>query len=460
MIFDPPLPRGGEIAVVGLGRSGLAATELLRRGGANVYVSDSSDTQEVRAAAESASRFGAAVDSGEHDLERIARAVMLVASPGISPAAPPIRTALAQGVPVVSEVEIALRGLRKSKYVAVTGTNGKSTTTALIAHLLRGMGARAAEAGNIGTPLSSIALSDDPPEWIALEMSSFQLHDTPSINPEVGVLTNLSPDHLDRYDSVKSYYADKALLFRNASDRSNWVINGDDQQVAKMTHGVRGRLYRFSVKGDADACLGNEDGEQLLFLRGKPILKTADLPLLGKHNVGNVLAAMLAVSIAHSRFQKSDAAAMLASAVKTFKGLPHRLEIVGDKGGVLWINDSKATNVGSTLVALESMTRPFVLLLGGRHKGESYKSLIPAMKKLCRKVIAYGESAELVENDLKTAVDVERAGNDFDAVIQAAKKSAGRGEAVLLSPACSSYDMFRNFEERGERFRARVAEME
>lgn len=458
MIFDPPLPRGGEIAVIGLGRSGLAATELLRRGGATVYISDAADSETVRAAAAKAVGFGAAADFGKHDLERIGRASMLVASPGISPMAPPLKSAAAHGVQVVSEVEIALRALRKEKYVAVTGTNGKSTTTALIAHLFRALGATALEAGNIGTPLSAIALGEQP-AWIALEMSSFQLHDTPSIAPEVGVLTNLSPDHLDRYDSEKAYYADKALLFQNASDRSNWVINGDDAAVGKMTHGIRGRLYRFSLQGEADAHLARGAGGDVLFLKGKPVIKSSELPILGSHNVANVLAALLAVSIAHPKFQKSDALAMLAEGVRSFRGLPHRLEMVGNKGGVLWFNDSKATNVGSTLVALESMTRPYVLLLGGKHKGESYASLIPALKRFGKKVVAYGESAGLIEKDLKSAVDVERAGNDFEAVIRSAKDSANDGDAVLLSPACSSYDMFSSFEERGERFRALVSEM-
>lgn len=458
MIFDPPLPRGGEIAVIGLGRSGLAATELLRRGGATVYISDAADSETVRAAAAKAVGFGAAADFGKHDLERIGRASMLVASPGISPMAPPLKSAAAHGVQVVSEVEIALRALRKEKYVAVTGTNGKSTTTALIAHLFRALGATALEAGNIGTPLSAIALGEQP-AWIALEMSSFQLHDTPSIAPEVGVLTNLSPDHLDRYDSVKAYYADKALLFQNASDRSNWVINGDDAAVGKMTHGIRGRLYRFSLQGEADAHVAGGAGGDVLFLKGKPVIKSSELPILGSHNVANVLAALLAVSIAHPKFQKSDALAMLAEGVRSFRGLPHRLEMVGNKGGVLWFNDSKSTNVGSTLVALESMTRPYVLLLGGKHKGESYASLIPALKRFGKKVVAYGESAGLIEKDLKSAVDVERAGNDFEAVIRSAKDSANDGDAVLLSPACSSYDMFSSFEERGERFRALVSEM-
>lgn len=454
MIFDPPLPRGGEVAIVGLGRSGLAAAELLRKGGVEVYISDASSSVAVLEAAGRARSFGAEAQAGDHDLARIARASLLVASPGISPAAPALVAAAESGVPVASEVEIALRALKGTRYIAVTGTNGKSTTTALIAHLLRSFGANAVEAGNIGTPLSAIALANSPPEWVALEMSSFQLHDTPSIAPSVGVLTNLAPDHLDRYASVQEYYADKALLFRNASSDSCWVINGDDPEVVRMTERVAGKSCRFSLGSAGDATLLGDGADAQLALFKTPVIRRSELPLLGDHNVGNVLAALLAVCLADRRFED---AAHLAEAVRTFRGLPHRLEIVAERGGVLWINDSKATNVSSTLVAVQSMTRPFILLLGGRHKGESYTALIAAMAGRARKVIAYGESADLILEDLKSAVDVERAGNDFDGVIDTAKKIARPGEAVLLSPACSSYDMFRSFEERGDRFRALAA---
>jgi len=459
MIFDPPLPRGGEIAVLGLGRSGLAVTELLRRGGASVYVSDSSDSEDVRDAAAKAKALGASVEAGKHDLDRIARASLLVVSPGISPGAPALRVAAKQGIQIVSEVEIALRALRRTRYIAVTGTNGKSTTTAMIAHLLRGLGATAVEAGNIGTPVSSIALSETPPAWLALEMSSFQLHDTPSIAPDVGVLTNLAPDHLDRYESEREYFADKELLFRNASDRTIWVTNADDAKVERMTHGIRGRRYQFSLKSDADAHIGKTGGESTLVLMGKPLMKTGELRILGAHNVANALAALLAVSVAHPRGQTADAHAKLSESLRTFPGLRHRLEIVAEKDGVVWLNDSKATNVSSTRVAVQSMTRPVILLLGGRHKGEPYSALIPDMKNVVRKVIAYGESADMIENSLKSSVAVERLGNDFEAVMQAARNSAQAGDAVLFSPACSSYDMFRNFEERGDRFRRLVEEM-
>lgn len=459
MTFDPPLPRGGEIAVLGLGRSGLAATELLRRGGANVYVSDSSQGEEIKAAAEKAHSWGAGAEAGRHDLERIGRSALVVASPGISPQSASIAEALERGIPIVSEIEIALRALGKTPYIAVTGTNGKSTTTALIAHLLRSAGKDAVEAGNIGTPLSMVALRAKRPDWISLEMSSFQLHDTPAIAPAVGVLTNLTPDHLDRYPTADAYYADKALLFRNALSASRWVVNGDDDAVMRMTESVAGQRYRFSVNGEADAFVsGKATGEQLEVL-GADIMPAADVPTLGRHNLANTLAALLAVISASEEFQSEWARRKFGASVREFGGLPHRLEQVAAKGGVIWINDSKATNVASTTVALRSMKRPTVLLMGGLHKGEPYTPLIPEIRRVVRKVIAYGESASIIAGDLKSAVDVERRGDDFEDVILSARKIAKSGDVVLLSPACSSYDMFRDFEERGSRFREIVERM-
>src|SRR6185312_12379322 len=233
---------------------------------------------------------------GGHDLERIARASLVVASPGVPPNAPPFRAARAANVPIVSEIEIGLRFLPRLSYIAITGTNGKTTTTALTGHLLKLLGRRATTAGNIGTPLTELALSSNPPDWVALEVSSFQLHDTPSIDPRVGILTNLSANHLDRYESVEEYYGDKALMFKNASAASIWVTNADDADVQKMVDRVTGLQTRFSVEKRAEAWYDREQGE--LVVLGQPIVKRESLPLLGDHNVANALAATLAVMLA------------------------------------------------------------------------------------------------------------------------------------------------------------------
>ncbi|MEO5590255.1 MAG: UDP-N-acetylmuramoyl-L-alanine--D-glutamate ligase [Gemmatimonadaceae bacterium] len=446
------VPEGaGEVAVLGLGRSGTAVARLLLADGKRVYISDSGSSPAVSEAARQLRDIGAAVETGGHDLRRIAHASRVVLSPGIDPATAVVRAARDAGVETVSEVEVALSYLTDTRVIAITGTNGKSTVTAMIGHLLRGLGEDAVAAGNIGTAISDYARHDGSPHWIALEMSSFQLHDTPSITPEVGVLTNLSPDHLDRYASVDDYYADKALLFSNASAQSKWVVNGDDDRAVGMAATAAGTRFEFSLCREADAWL---DGEGVLHVMGSPLMKRDEIGLLGDHNAANALAAALAVSVADERFHQTGARSAIAAALGSFRALSHRLEVVTEANGVEWINDSKATNVSSALVAIAGMRRPTVLLLGGKHKGEAYTPLIPAIRENIKTVIAYGEAAPLIEADLQGVVPLERLGADFDEVMRRAGQIAESGDAVLMSPACSSFDMFRNYEERGERFRA------
>jgi UDP-N-acetylmuramoylalanine--D-glutamate ligase len=443
--------REGEVAILGLGKSGTAAAKLLLADGKRVYVSDSGTAFHLQDIARQLRDIGATVDTGGHDLARIARSSKVVASPGIDPSAPPIAAAREAGVPLVSEIEIALGYLTGTRIIAVTGTNGKTTTTALIGHILRGLGENAIDAGNIGTPLSDLARHDARPEWIALEMSSFQLHDTPSLDPEVGVLTNLSPDHLDRYPTEDEYYADKALLFSNADKASKWILNLDDSRVQEMALRVKGKRFNFSLRSKADAWYDEEAGN--LEVLGETLMPRAELSLLGNHNVANALAASLAVMIADEKFSTTEAREGIRAALSGFEALHHRLEIVGEVNGVQWINDSKATNVSSSFVAIAGMRRPTILLLGGRHKGEPYTSLAEPIRKTVKKIIAYGEAAPIIEEDLRDVAPLERLGKDFDEVMKHARDSAEPGDAVLMSPACSSYDMFRNYEERGERFR-------
>jgi UDP-N-acetylmuramoylalanine--D-glutamate ligase len=444
----------GEIAVVGLARSGRAVATLLARTGAEVYASDAGTGKELDATAAALREEGVHVQLGAHDLERIGRASLVVVSPGVPPNAAPLAAARARGIEVVSEVEIALRMLPNLRYVAITGTNGKTTTTALAAHLLSSIGHRAVAAGNIGLPLSEIALRPTPPEWVALEISSFQLHDTPSIDPRVGILTNLSANHLDRYATIEEYYGDKALLFRNATAASMWVTNGDDLVVEALAEAAAGIHCRFSVRGRSDAWIDTSRG--MLEVLGEPLLARNDLRLIGDHNVANALAAALAVVLANEAHRTPTALGALARGLRTFQGLEHRIESVGESNGVLWINDSKSTNVASTEVALRGMPRPTVLLLGGRHKGEPYTSLTDQIRRTVKVVIAYGEAAPIIEGDLGSLVPVERLGSSFHDVVAAARRVSVPGDVVLLSPACSSYDMFENYEQRGREFKRLV----
>ncbi len=442
----------GEVAVIGLGRSGEAVSRLLRHSGVRVYASDVGTGDAVQRAAIELQRLGVATDTGKHDLDRIAECAAVVVSPGVPPHVPPLVRARERGIRVLSEIEVALRALAGARYIAVTGTNGKTTTTALIAHLLRALGHETVEAGNIGTPLSEVALAAHRPEWIAVELSSFQLHDTPGVQPTVAVLTNLAPDHLDRYDSLEEYYGDKMMLFRNATGASVRVVNADDREIMRRTAGVPGIARTFSLE-DQHADAWYDRARQVLMLAGQPLMERSLLPLLGDHNIANALAAAAAVWFASPADHTAAARAKLAVGLQSFHAMPHRLESVGERDGVLWVNDSKATNIGAARVALEAMTRPTVLLLGGRHKGESYLAMLDAVRAHAKIVLAYGESAALIENDLAPHVPVERLGSSFEQVITRARTLAAPGDAVLLAPACSSYDMFRNYEERGAAFR-------
>ena len=441
---------GGEVAVVGLGRSGLAATRLLRHDSVAVYASDSGRGPSLEATATVLRALGATADIGNHDLERICRASALVLSPGVPPDAAPVMAARAAGVPVLAEAELGLRALGTAvRFVAVTGTNGKTTTTSLVAHILTTAGVRTRAVGNIGTPVSEIALSADRPAVLAVELSSFQLHDMPTLRPTVGVLTNLAPDHLDRYPTVDAYYSDKMRLFANATPDSGWVINADDPVSAERIGNPKGRRRRFSTGIRTDGWYDRE--QDRLMLGDVELVRRSRFPLLGDHNVANALAAALAVHML------GTSVAAITRGLETAPRLAHRLEPIREVREVLWINDSKATNISSTEVAVAAMQRPFVLLLGGRHKGEPYGRLAPLLG-LCRAVIAFGEARPLIVRDLGAAGRVEEA-TTFEDVVRLAAMNTIPGDAVLLSPACSSYDMFDNYEQRGARFRALVEAM-
>jgi UDP-N-acetylmuramoylalanine--D-glutamate ligase len=383
---------------------------------------------------------------------------LIVISPGVPPSTPLLLDPAVSSVRRISELEFAFSYL-SSPVIAVTGTNGKSTTTALIAHVLRRAGLDAPAAGNIGVALSEIAQRDAQPDWVVVEASSFQLADIERFNPRIGVVTNLAPDHLDRYDSVEAYYADKARLFQNASEYSVWILNANDAAVVALPGNAAGRRFYFRTSGELrageDGAYCNERRYLALRLGGEEteLVRADELKLLGMHNTANALAAAIAAAAAEIPIEA------IKEGLLSFRGLPHRLESVREVDGVEYINDSKATNVASTRVALESMTRPTILLLGGRHKGEPYTSLIDLMRERVRQVIAYGEAGRVIERDLGAAVPVERIDGKFEEVIERAAALARPGEVVLLSPACASYDMFANYEERGDRFKSIVANL-
>jgi len=395
------------------------------------------------------------VELGGHDIERVAGAGVVVASPGIPPDAPVLRALAERGVRWISEPELAVRFFAGS-LIAVTGTNGKTTTTLLVDHLLRASGIDSAAGGNVGgglaPPASDLARRAEQPGWMVLEMSSFQLAGVDRFRPDIGVVTNLSPDHLDRYDGVDAYYADKARLFDNADDASVWVLPTGAPEVEALAGEAPGRRFHFGLRaGDAFV------DEKVLTLRVggeiEPLISLVDFPLLGEHNVLNALAAALAARLAGA------AEGGLVAGLGSVRALPHRLEPVCENAGILWVNDSKATNLAATRSALKSLDRPVVLLLGGKDKGEPFGDLADAVAGWGRAVLAYGAAAERAAAELTAALDadstlvpVERVDGGLDRVVRRAAELAEKGDVVLLSPACSSFDMYASYEERGRHF--------
>ena len=445
---------GKTISILGLGASGAAAARLALDKGGEVYVSDSRIEPSAAVGATELRKLGARVDLGGHDLGRVARSDTVVVSPGIPPDAPVLQALRAAGRRWISEPEFAFRFL-DGPLIAVTGTNGKTTTAAMAAHLLRESGFRVGLGGNIGVefgpPASGLALLEPAPDWFVVEVSSFQLADIVEFAPTIGVVTNLAPDHLDRYPSVAAYYADKARMFENATAESTWVLNGDAPEVEALAGAAPGDRFRFSVQGsegyqaflqEGELCLGVRDRER------EPLLPEDKLTTLGRHNTANALAASLVARLAGAT------ATSITQGLKGFRPLPHRLEPVGNTGGLRWVNDSKATNVAATSGALGSLEGPLVLMLGGKDKGEELEPLRLALHQGIRAVVLYGEARERLATALLGSTSLHIVDGSFDEAVATARELSEKGDILLLSPACSSFDMFENYVARGSRFSA------
>ena len=424
----PPLPPGPYL-VVGLARSGLAAARVLTAHGEVLGC----DFAEPPGAAE---LEGVQVRLRSDGLDLLERARAVVKSPGVPREAPVIVAARERGLDVMGELELAWR-LLPNEFVAVTGTNGKTTTVELLGAIHRAAGAAVEVAGNVGTPLSSLVGNADPAATIVCEASSFQLEDALEFAPECAVLLNVTEDHLDRHGTFEDYLSAKLRIFQNQ----------DEGDVAVLPTGFAGqqgraRTLRF---GGPDADLADRDGE--LWWDGVRMMDAAELRLRGRHNLENAMAASAA---ALARGIPEDA---LREALRTFAGVSHRLEEVAERDGVLFVNDSKATNVASALVGIEAFESGVHLLAGGSLKGGGFRGLREAVESRCRACYLIGEAADQLERDLAGTVPLHRCG-DLEHAVEAAANAASSGDVVLLSPACASYDQFTNFEERGDRFRA------
>jgi UDP-N-acetylmuramoylalanine--D-glutamate ligase len=456
-VSSPPNLRGKRVTVVGLGRSGVAAARLCAREGAVVTVTDSRNAAALGPALEALEVLPLRRMLGGHDDRDFTDADLVVVSPGVPMAMPPLQAARAAGLPVWGEVELAARFLGNTPLVAITGTNGKSTTTAL-AGALFSEDRRAFVGGNLGTPLCEHVLSGLPADVVVAELSSFQLEGIERLRARVAAILNVTPDHLDRYDGLDAYAAAKARLFETQQPGDFTVSNLRDDRAMSMAAASRGALYTFGFGPPARAAARapDPDGRELWFYRyaaGSPErYRVGNRALRGRHNLENAMAALLCARLLGVPGEA------VQRGLDNFGGLPHRLELVRERNGVEWINDSKATNVDSTSVGLAAFpagAARVVLILGGRGKRAPYTPLRALFADRVKELLTIGEDAPAIERALGEAAPTEHCGTLAEAVARAATL-ARPGDVVLLSPACASYDQFKSYEERGERFRQLV----
>jgi UDP-N-acetylmuramoylalanine--D-glutamate ligase len=444
---------GTKVLILGAARSGIACARFLAQRDATVALNDAKPIEEWSEEARWLKEEGVGLLAGEIPGWLLDQIDLLVISPGVPAKAIPIRYAERAGAEVIGEVELASRFL-KGRIVAITGSNGKTTTTALIGELLKDGGLRTQVGGNIGTPLISMVESSRDDGWTVVELSSFQLETIKEFHPEVAVVLNVTPNHMDRYQSFTDYAAAKHRIFMNQGPGDVAILNYDDETVSSWGKGLRAHVVGFSVK---------QELEEGLFLRGDEILSRTpagervlltrdEMKLRGLHNVENVLAA-LSAGLACGAAPDS-----MRATIRNFAPVEHRLEFVTEIGGVKFYNDSKATSVDATLKALEAFadeTGKIVLILGGKGKKAPYAPLSPLVREKARKLILIGEDADTIATELGEFAENERARDMSDAVTLSFQ-AAQPGDIVLLAPACASFDMFESFEHRGRVFKEEV----
>ena len=445
--------QGKRVLVVGLARTGVAVSLFAAGYGAAVTATDEKPESALGDAAARLRAAGVKLELGGHPPSIFFEQDLIVVSPGVPANLAPMVLAHVAGIPVWGEIELAWRFLR-GKLIGITGSNGKTTTTSLVGHILDSAGIPTLIGGNIGAPLISLVERSTDSSVTVAEVSSFQLETIEAFRPEIGVLLNLAPDHLDRHASFEEYAAAKMRLFENQLDRDFTILNADDPEVTKRMPS-KSHVFWFSrQKRVAEGAFLN--GDQIVFrLDGSETLiaKRSDIPLRGEHNVENVLAACAAAYLAGAT------PTAIANGVKTFRGVEHRLEFVGEIGGVSFYNDSKATNVDAALKAIEAFPGPLIVILGGKDKGAPYAPLAEALRTKGRAAVLIGQSAEKIQAELGDAVSCVSAGA-LDRAVEIAAERARPGDTVLLAPACSSFDQFENYEQRGRIFKQLVAQLE
>jgi UDP-N-acetylmuramoylalanine--D-glutamate ligase len=444
--------RNQRVLVVGLGKSGVASALFLAERGARVAVSDAKSPEQLRQEIPLLLDHGISVETGQHGERTFRDQDLIVVSPGVAFDVPQLVQARERGIPVIGEVELAARFL-KGHIVAITGSNGKTTTTTLAGDILAAGGRKALVGGNIGTPAITFADRAADDTWVVLEISSFQLESIETFHPYIAVILNVTPDHLDRHRTFENYLAAKARIFENQTATDFAVLNADSEACVKMAAGAKAPIRWFSrlkeVSSGAflrrDEIIWRDDGGE------QTILPVGEIRLKGAHNLENVLAGVCVGMLA------KIGPAQIRLAIANFHAVEHRLEFVATLRGVDYYNDSKATNVDATIKALESFPGRIHLILGGKDKGSDYTVLNDLLKQRVKRVYTIGAAAAKIESQLH-GTEVVSAGT-LESAVRRASESAGPGDIVLLAPACASFDQFDSYEHRGRTFKELVRQL-
>ncbi|MBS1822808.1 MAG: UDP-N-acetylmuramoyl-L-alanine--D-glutamate ligase [Acidobacteria bacterium] len=444
-----------RVLVVGLGKSGIAAALFLRKQGARVTVSDSRSAVTLAKEIPALLDAGIMVESGGHGLLTFRRQDLIVISPGVPLDTPEVKQVIGYGMPVIGELELASRFL-KGRVVAITGSNGKTTTTTLIGKILKDAGLPTLVGGNIGIPVIDLVPESKDGFLDVLEVSSFQLETIEQFHPWIALVLNITPDHLDRHGSFENYAAMKARITERQEADDFLILNAEDKPTQMVAAKTRAQIFWFSPRRPIKQGTFVH-GESIVFVpregaKGEPIMPVAEIPLRGAHNVENVLAAICAARLAGVPAEK------IRASVASFKAVEHRLEFVRCVQGIDYFNDSKATNVDAAIKAVEAFPSGIHLILGGKDKDSDYTLLAPLLRERVKAVYTIGSAAEKIERALEGVVKMVGAGT-IDVAVREATKAAVPGDVVLLAPACSSFDQFENYEHRGRTFRQIVNEL-
>jgi UDP-N-acetylmuramoylalanine--D-glutamate ligase len=451
--------QGKKILIVGLGKSGVASALFLASRGARVTVSDAKQEHKLRDQISALLERGVTVETGKHGRRSFHAAELIVVSPGVPHNLPQLDEARRCGTPVIGEIELTARFLQ-GRIVAITGSNGKTTTTTLVGEIIASGGRKTLVGGNIGTPAITFVEQSSPDTWVVLEISSFQLETIEQFHPHIAAVLNITPDHLDRHGSMENYIAAKARIFENQRADDYAVLNADHEATRRLGAGLKSPVLWFSHhEGGGKHAIERgafvQDGS--IVYRGSeglaPILPLSEISLKGAHNVENVLAAV-AIGMA-----AGVEPAAIRRAVKDFRAVEHRLEYVSTVRGVHYYNDSKATNVDATVKALEAFPANVHLILGGRDKDSDYRELNPLISARVKRVYTIGEAAAKIAGQIGDAAPVVSA-QTLESAVQQATDAAAPGDVVLLAPACASFDQFSSYEHRGRVFKQLVRSLE